>query len=64
MNIYLSFRWVLSLLMSRVRAAVLGAAVLLASGLSAQTTEAWKTLLKSDLTFFLASDLGRNGYYE
>jgi len=38
-------------------------AVLVVFGASAQTPEDWSTL-KKDISFFLANDLGRNGYYD
>ena len=42
---------------------VIAASILLNITANAQTAEQWKTL-KGDVSFFIANDLGRNGYYE
>ena len=41
----------------------IAASVLLNITVNAQTPEQWRTM-KGDVNFFIANDLGRNGYYE
>ena len=45
------------------RANILLIVLFAAASILAQTPEAWNTL-KKDVNFFLANDLGRNGYYD
>ena len=42
---------------------ILAIALILSLGAFAQTPEVWSGL-KKDANFFLANDLGRNGYYD
>ncbi|MBQ8242408.1 MAG: metallophosphoesterase [Bacteroidaceae bacterium] len=45
------------------RTSLLLTAILATASIFAQTPEVWKTM-KKDISFFLANDLGRNGYYD
>lgn len=50
-------------LMATIRGLFVILAFLFCASVSAQTPEHWKEL-KGDLNFFIANDLGRNGYYD
>ena len=45
------------------RTSLLLTAILATASIFAHTPEVWNTM-KIDISFFLANDLGRNGYYD